>query len=498
MQLKKSPQRFLSKSRIIKGLQCPKALYYSVHKPELAEPHSPDTLERFRQGDEVGAAAREHYGKGVLIEAAPYEVEKAVELTQGAIKAGAKRIYEAGFLHNGVQVRVDILERDGKGWHLKEVKSSNKVKDTHIDDLAIQTYVATGAGITLKSTSIVHLNNECKAPDLSNLFEEAPIVDELSALQEELPNTIKSLRAIIAGDAVPKVKIGPHCDAPYECDYKKHCFKAAKFPTEESTVFNLYYFPKKTAWALYEKGVWKPTDPAVSKHKLKLQAERQIKAEKTGTRFVDSKSIQQDLKKWDFPLTVLDFETIGFAIPKFKGMGPNEQAPFQFVTAQVNKRGAISNIVDVLATEPGDPRPQIIDGLLKAIPETGSVAACFAGFERGRLLELAEFSPKHAKKIKQIADRLVDPQELIRDHVYDAAFMGSFSLKYIAPALLGDRFDYDKIAIKNGTDAQMQYLRLCRGEVSGKEREQVIANLKEYCELDVIATAGLVAWLLKQ
>ena len=89
-------------------------------------------------------------------------------------------IFEGAFFHGGVLIRADILERvstaEGQpcGWRLIEVKSSTKVKDVHLEDLAVQSEVILGAGLTLLSACLMHINTgyvyRDGAIDLNELF----------------------------------------------------------------------------------------------------------------------------------------------------------------------------------------------------------------------------------------------------------------------------------------------------------------------------------------
>src|SRR5207302_5052383 len=60
----------LSKSRFVAGKQCHRLLWWKVHEP-MAMELQPDKVlqDRFDQGAQVGALARERFPGGVLIEA---------------------------------------------------------------------------------------------------------------------------------------------------------------------------------------------------------------------------------------------------------------------------------------------------------------------------------------------------------------------------------------------------------------------------------------------
>jgi len=139
----------LSKSRYIRGLQCHKSLWLRTHKPELSE-ESAEAQAAFRNGHEVGELARDLFPCGVLIPYDDLSYDAQIALTQKALKT-AKVIYEAAFCHDGVFVKADIIRKTAKGWNLYEVKSSTKVKDINLDDVAVQYHVLSDCGVPLAS-----------------------------------------------------------------------------------------------------------------------------------------------------------------------------------------------------------------------------------------------------------------------------------------------------------------------------------------------------------
>ena len=146
----------LSKSRLMTGIQCEKALYLTTHQSDLAEQISDAQQMIFDQGHAVGLEAHKHFPNGVLIDAPYKEPRLALEQTQAAIAANALSIYEATFEYKHVLVKVDILTRASArhAWEIVEVKSSTQAKEVHIQDAAIQLWVTRGAGLKVKSVSL--------------------------------------------------------------------------------------------------------------------------------------------------------------------------------------------------------------------------------------------------------------------------------------------------------------------------------------------------------
>ena len=124
---------FLSKSRYMYGLQCPKRLWQAVYDPEPAEEPLPGTAKGM--GIEVGIKARLLWPGGVLVDdPGHHRYDAAVRHTKTLIADSTVfAILEATLVYDGVLVRVDALERlpDGR-WRVNEVKSSTRIKDEHL------------------------------------------------------------------------------------------------------------------------------------------------------------------------------------------------------------------------------------------------------------------------------------------------------------------------------------------------------------------------------
>ena len=141
----------LSKSKYLAGLQCPLRLWHQCFNPNLASPVSPAQQALFDTGHEVGELAIRLYPEGIQMETDPTRHEQAVRETVSAMEdAQVKSIYEASFSFDDVRVRADILSRLGRGkWNLIEVKSSTRVKNEYLPDVAVQYHILKGSGLEI-------------------------------------------------------------------------------------------------------------------------------------------------------------------------------------------------------------------------------------------------------------------------------------------------------------------------------------------------------------
>ena len=122
------PTHRISKSKFMAGLQCPKREYLQVRHPELAA--SVDDG-RMQQGIEVGSLAQRAFSGGVRVAGDHMHLSDAIRSTRELVaNREVPAIFEATFEHTGVLVRVDVLKRNGAGFHLTEVKSATKLDVT--------------------------------------------------------------------------------------------------------------------------------------------------------------------------------------------------------------------------------------------------------------------------------------------------------------------------------------------------------------------------------
>lgn len=488
----------LSKSRYMRGVQCAKALYLGVYHRELEPPVSRAQQALFDQGQEVGRLARERlFPGGVFIDAKPWESRLAIARTRDAIAGGARRIYEASFGIEGAWARVDILAlpESRRSWDLIEVKSSTSVKEEHLEDLACQAYIAEQAGLEVGRLFLVHLNKQCVAPGLEDLFVQAEVTQDVKPLLGRVGSRLDSFGELLARRQVPAIDIGPHCDSPYACPFQAHCFAEKHLPNP--SVLDLPRF-RERGWELYRSGILELSDPRLKAAELGDLQKRALEVTLSGRRFVDAEAIRQGVSSWKWPLYFLDFETRASAVPKFTGTRPYQQIPFQYSLHLELERGRPLTHGEYLHPKDTDPRHGLAESLLSAIGTEGSIVAYNARFEAGCLKALAEHLPAYRSRLEAVIARLVDPLPILREAVYDPAFLGSFSIKKVAPALLGADLSYEGLEVGDGEMAQLAYAEMVHPESEPGRREELRRALLEYCRQDTYAMVLLVRWMLNE
>lgn len=474
----------LSKSRYIRGLQCHKSLWLRTHKPDLLE-ESKATLASFRQGDKVGELARDIFPGGVLI---PFSVsfDEQISLTLKALKT-AKVIYEATFSYGGVLVRADLMRKVGRNWELYEVKSSNKVKDNHPDDVAVQYYVISGSGVPISKTFVTHLNNEYvrKGPlDINQLFYSHDVTAVVKEKQDDVKKDIANQLKMLAGKQ-PQISIGQYCTKPYACDFKKHCWEHIP----ENSVLDLAG-SKATKFKLYRDGIVKMED--IPLDKLKGAQHQQVDLFLRKKTSVNPTKLKKFLAEISYPLYYLDFETFLAPIPPYDGLRPYQQIPFQYSLHFQKRAGGKLYHKEFLAKPNCDPRKELLDSLLEDIPKDACVLVYYQTFEKGRLKELAEQFPRKAKQINSIIDNVIDLLVPFKERaLYSWQQQGSHSIKKVLPAFVKG-MSYEGLEIGDGGEAIEAYHKMCAVADDPKALDTIRNDLLEYCCQDTLAMVKLL------
>ncbi|MGQ0809755.1 MAG: DUF2779 domain-containing protein [Nitrospiraceae bacterium] len=478
----------LSKSKFLSGLQCHKRLYLEVHSPELATEPSEATRSILDMGTEVGELARRCFPNGVLVEASHRHAEEALKRTAELLNdPDVPAIFEGAFRFDDVLVRVDILERveaenvGTASWRLIEVKSSTRVKDIHLPDLAIQHYVLTGTGIRLVADCLMHINIQYvydgHEPNLDQLFTLQDLSAHVADRQLNVPGQLLTMKEMLNQPAAPSVKPDGHCRAPYECQFWDHCVK-------DKPARWVYYLPgeERTFQALTQKGI-ETIDQIPDSFTLStVQRRMKDNLEWTGPQ------LQSLLKSVRYPIHHLDFETIMPAIPKYAVTRPYQTIPVQWSNHIETEDGQVRH-EEYLHQECSDPRRDLTLALLDSVGERGSICV-YSSYERAILERLAEGLPTLRSDLLQVIERLWDLFPIIKDHYYHPAFAGSFSIKSVLPAIVPS-LGYGDLRIKEGGVAASQYYRMVFLETDWVERMNIRESLLQYCGRDTLAMVEL-------
>lgn len=491
--------RNLSKSKLIAYRQCPKRLWLEVHRPGLRN-DSAATQASFNVGHSVGDIARKLYdpaGKGVLLDAQRDGFDNVFQRS-AELLASKQPIFEAGFAIEGALAFADVMlpiKRNGKrAWRMVEVKSSTGVKDYHRDDAAIQSFIARKAGVPLDSIALAHIDSGWVYPgngDYAGLLTECDLTEEAFGRDDEVTGWIAGAQKIAAKKSEPKISTGDQCCTPFACGFFDYC--QSREPLAE---YPVHWLPGIRANALRAHIAGNPAlDLRDTPDDLLNELQRRVKAHTlSGATYFDAQSAAAALKAHRLPAYFLDFETIQFAVPIWKGTRPYQQIPFQFSLHKLDKNGNLEPqaFLDLTGNDPSRP---FAESLIAACGNCGPIFVYNAGFEGARINELAERFPEYSASLLAIKGRLVDLHPITRANYYHPNQQGSWSIKAVLPAVAPDLSYKSLEGVQDGGMAMDAYLEAIYPDTLPEQKDKIEQQLRAYCGLDTFAMVRLWQFL---
>ena len=475
----------LSKSKYCKGIQCPKILWMDMNMPEKGEDVLSESV--MATGNIVGDLARHYFGEYDLVE---FDFNKNImaDKTKQLMESGSENIAEAAFYLDGLYCAVDILHKNGDGYDIVEVKSSTHVTDIYIEDMAFQYYVLSKCGIDVKRIFLMHLDNSYVRHgelELEKLFALEEFTDEVKGKLQEVENNIKSIREYVSTDVEPERDIDLYCEIPYECAYYGYCSRHLP----EQSVFDIRRLNATKKYEYYHQGIISFEDIVREQPKLSDKQMKQVETAYYDRQDeIEPDAIKDFLDTLSYPLYHLDFETFQQAVPEYDGLSPYSQIPFQYSLHIEQEDGTLEHR-EFLAEEGTDPRRAIAESLCRDFPTDVCVLAYNMSFERGVLQRLADYFPDLADHLLAIRDNIHDLMiPFQQQKYYSKAMQGSYSIKYVLPALCpGDpELDYHALeGVHNGSEASATFADMSNH--SPEEIQTMRKNLLKYCCLDTLA-----------
>jgi hypothetical protein len=475
---------YLTKSRFMNGLACPKWLWLGWHKPLPYEEPEAGSIQAV--GTDIGIHATQLFPTGILIDEKAWEHKKAIERTACLVNdQSVSSIYEAAFEYDNVRIRVDILERLSDGsWGIREVKSSTSVKDDYINDLAVQLYVLEGCNVPITSIELVHINNQyihqVGDVDWEQFFTRADRREEVLERLNLIPSEVKSLHGVMEKEDCPDISAGPKCSG--YCPYWSHC---TEDKPKEDWILTLPRLSAEKFDRLEAMGVEHIKDIPLD-FPLNTTQETVRQTWLSGEDFI-SEDLHIGLKDFGPPAYYLDFETMAPAIPIYKGTRPFQRQPFQWSLHFDDGSGELQHW-EFLGTNDIDPRRAFSETLIEACGQNELPIIVYSSFERSVIGEMTTLFPDLANGLNRIVDRLKDLLPITRGYTYFRKYKGSFSIKAVGPTL-APAVNYKGLdLIADGGAASSSFALISGGYITDAEQITALREaLLAYCNLDTLA-----------
>lgn len=478
--------RHVDKATFLNAIVCPTRGWFTRNLKHAAPPTEADQL-RMEEGQEIGRRARLLFPDGVLV---PWQKTEAAVKQTARLMADrmVPAIFEATFCAGDYVAKTDVLLREKRGWHLLEVKSSINISQELVDDLAYTVMVARQAGIKIVHASLLLLSGTYElGMDDAKLFVRHDCTADVSKTIE----TFKPFWDSVPATALAKTRPDP--------ELKFACRSCEFFSTDclgkdaQDHIFELPRLSERTFDRLVKMNA--TTIPEIpAGFTLTDPQERVRKAIVTGKPVVAKKELARFLNTVNWPAFYLDFETVKSAIPLFPGITPHEQIPTQFSIHVCDEPGKVADHRQFLADPAKDGRRELAERLLEDLDGDGQIVV-YSGFEKTILNKLGQLFGDLQPDLAKCVARLFDLEKAFRNWFCHPNFHGRTSIKVTLPALVD--LSYDGLPIGDGDTAVARYVRMARGEITGRAADEARRDLLEYCGQDTLAMVELYERLVE-
>lgn len=430
------------------------------------------------------------------------------------VKTSASFAVEFPMLHSGLYARADALVRELNGYVVIETKAStfplkaDKVTpgqpdENHLADLAIQVWLAEESGLRVSGAELNLINGRWRYPgagDYTGLFRPLDVTGKVQTITTQVPSWLAEAKNVLAGE-IPEVTRGKQCSTPYSCPFYGHCGEL-EAPAEANPIELL---PDAGGKALARrlrsaKGYRSILDPEPEEFAGPNESlYRRIQAAHRADTGILEPRAAAIINALPYPRYYFDFEGIDLAVPRWRGVRPFEQIPFQW-SCHIERAPGVFDHAEFLDLSGADPSEGCISQMLATIDPAGQgpILVYSETYERGVLRGLAERHPRHARVLQTYIDRLVDLLPIVKDNFYHPSMRGSFSIKRVLPVVAKD-LDYKQLdEVQNGADAQLAYLSAALGLPTVAKNKLFLAQqLRAYCRQDTWAMVELAYFLAR-
>lgn len=474
----------ISRSSYSRGIRCTKSLWLHRNREESSRNLPSDSKLIKLTSNQLVESAK------ALFKAEPYSCSRlkleedkdwnaSVKATTEAINDGEKLLANPSFYANDLMCDIHYLEQKKSGnWIAYVVKSSTKISDKSIEKAAFQLHAIQEAGLKIVQFKFLTIDNSYKRAgeiDFFKLFKSRDILPKLKPLLPALEAHIPILRKTLLLNEPPKVAIGEYCLSPYNCEFKKNCWKHVP----SSSVFELRKVSRETKFKWWNNGVKTIQDLKTSKYQSGIQL-----TEDQGKKNIDHDALREFLSQINYPILFLDFEGYLPALPPFDGVKPFQIIPFLYAAYKSESELKGTSFHHYIGSPGVDFRKQFAEKLIELCAPVESILVYDPLTEKKVIKSLIKTYPEFKSELESILLKIVDlAKPITNKHFYLPEMKGLSSMKYVLPAVT-ENTDYSNLSVQSGRAASQLFQILC-DENHERNTETELQNLVEYCKMDV-------------
>lgn len=398
--------------------------------------------------------------------------------------------------HFGSQLRyqnmvasVELLqyEEERDGWVLWDFRPIGSIKQDILRSFFFYKQLAEGMGLKVLGYKLIRIQTKFVYQGGPIHPDEYLLIDDLTSRMESELGTReeewKLFQETIQSTGEHSVRFSflenkPSCRSLKTCLSPSHCAAGREnakeiFEYRDSSEMAKQWFA--SGYNSYE---------SVPDTELSPIQKIQKEAHLTGTVHFEKETLSQYLSNVTKTVAFLDFESINPYIPIYKDTKPFQHIPYLYSLHIWNEETDTLTHKTYLHDDVGsDPRKDVLFHLQNDLPKGITIFSFNDFFEKLIIQESANAFPEYLDFWESVKSMFIDLALPFKKlWIYHPSQNGKASLKEILPCFSGE--SHFGLTIREGQDANYQYLRLIKKQVTTEEKKRVLEDLIAYCKLD--------------
>ncbi|WP_343327777.1 DUF2779 domain-containing protein [Leptospira congkakensis] len=400
-----------------------------------------------------------------------------------------KSIFHAHLRSDRYVSTVEYLEYDPEreGWILWDFRPIGSLKQDILRSFFFHKKIAEAMSLNILAFKLIRIQTKyiypggvIKPEDYLLIEDITPRMDaenttresEWEQFQKEIDRTIEQSVQFSFLDSKPSCRSLKTCLSPTHCAKGKENTKEI-FDFRDSSELAKGWFA--LGYNSYE---------SVPNSELSPIQRIQKEAHITGKTYFDRINFENYLTNVTKTVAFLDFESINPYLPLYPQTRPFQHVPYLYSLHIWDSENDILTHKTYLHEDLGtDPRVSVLSQLQKDLPPGITIFSFNDFFEKLIIQESAEAFPEYLEFWERVKSMFIDlAMPFKKLWIYHPGQNGKASLKEILPCFSSE--SHGGLSIREGQDANYQYLRLIKKQVTAEEKKRVLEDLIAYCKLD--------------
>lgn len=475
----------VTKSQYLQYLRCKNA-FHLVREGIIPKPISSSYGGYLEWGDFL-QLCRSQFKDSASIDKT-LEREESIQKTQEWILE-KKSIFHAHLRSKPFVSTIEYLEYDPdrEGWILWDFRPIGSVKQDILRSFYFHKKVAEGMSLNVIGYKLIRIQTKYIFPGGPIYPEDYLLIEDITPRMEsewgtreeewkpflsEIERTNEQTVQFSFLDSKPSCRSLKSCWSPSHCAEGKENAKEI-FDFRDSSELAKQWFA--LGYNSYE---------SVPDSELTPIQKIQKQAHISGKTYFDRNAFESYLTNVTKTVAFLDFESINPYLPLYPSTRPFQHVPYLYSLhiwdSETNTLTHKTYLHEDVGT---DPRLAVITQLQKDLPEGITIFSFNDFFEKLIIQETATAFPEFLEFWERIKSMFIDlAMPFKKLWIYHPGQNGKASLKEILPCFSTE--SHGGLSIREGQDANYQYLRLIKKQVTAEEKKRVLEDLKAYCKLD--------------